>query len=214
MAVLTLSFFALHLAPGDPATVLLDGRVPVAQQEQLRRSLGLDRPLAEQYLHWIGAIAFRADLGVSFEFNRPVARVLADHLAPTLLLVGAALLIQFGAGIGLGVLAARHEGSRLDGLIRWLSLALYSTPHFWLALMALLLMSYKARWFPAGHMASVEAGTWSQPRQWLDLAHHLALPALVLGSSLAGGVARFVRKLVPRDPGRAVPAKLAGRRSS
>lgn len=192
-AVTTLSFFALQLAPGDPSTVMVDPRLPVAQQEQLRHSLGLDRPLGERYGLWLKAILLRADLGDSFQFNRPVARVLADHLPPTLLLVGCALLIQFGAGVGLGVLAARHENSRLDRIVRWFSIALYSTPHFWLGLMALLLFSYKARWFPAGHMASVEASGWTPPRQWLDLLHHLALPALVLGSSLAGGVARFVR---------------------
>lgn len=193
VAVMTLSFFALHLAPGDPSTVYLDARMSTAQQEQLRRSLGLDRPLLEQYFRWVGAIVLRADLGNSFDYNRPVTRVLIDHLPPTLLLVAASLLVQFGAGIGLGVLAARREGSRVDGLVRWLSLALYSTPHFWLALMALLVLSYKVGWFPAGHMASVDAAEWSAPRRWLDLLHHLTLPALGLGLAMAGGVARFVR---------------------
>ncbi|MFQ5527265.1 MAG: ABC transporter permease [Thermoanaerobaculia bacterium] len=193
VAVMTINFFALHLAPGDPTTVYLDARMSPAQQDQLRRSLGLDRPLLEQYLRWVGAIVLRGDLGDSFGHNRPVAWVLADHLPPTLLLLTTALLVQFVAGIGLGVLAARREGSWVDALVRWLSLALYSTPHFWLALMALLALSYNLGWFPAGHMISVDAADWSQPRQWLDRLHHLALPALALGLALAGGVARFVR---------------------
>jgi peptide/nickel transport system permease protein len=193
--VLTLAFFTLHLSPGDPTARLVDPRMSKAQQEQLRHTFGLDRPLAEQYARWLGAVAGRGDLGFSFVHNQPVARVLARHLPPTLLLAAVALLIQFAAGIALGVVAARRVGSPTDRLVRWLSLLLYSAPQFWLGLMALLLFSYRLGWFPASGMASVEALDWSawSPRRWLDTAHHLALPAGVLGLAMAGGVARFVR---------------------
>ena len=194
--VLTLAFFALHLAPGDPTARFLNPNMSQAQQDQLRHTLGLDRPLPEQYLRWLGSIVLRRDLGVSFVHNRPVSRVLAEHLPPTLLLAAAALLIQFGAGIALGALAARREGSRIDRTVRWSSLVLYSTPHFWLGLMALLLLSYRAGWFPASGMSSVAAldwGPWWSPHRLLDTAHHLALPAAILGLAMAGGVARFVR---------------------
>ncbi len=195
VAVMTLSFFVLRLAPGDPSNVYIDARMSAAQQDQLRRSLGLDRPLLEQYSRWVAAAA-RLDLGDSFVHNRPVTRVLADHLGPTLLLAAVSLLIQFGAGIGFGVLAARREGTRTDRLVRWVSLGLYSTPHFWLGLMALMLLSYRTGWFPGGHMASVGAEEWSAPRQFLDLLHHLTLPALALGLAMAGGVTRYVRNSV------------------
>ena len=194
--VLTLTFFAVHLAPGDPTTRFLHPRMSRVQQDQLRRTLGLDRPLPEQYFRWLGSIVLRGDLGFSFVHNRPVSRVLAEHLPPTLLLVSAALLIQFGAGIALGALAARHEGSWTDRTVRWLSLVLYSAPHFWLGLMALLLLSYRTGWFPASGMSSVDAldwGRWWSPRRLLDTAHHLALPASILGLAMAGGVTRFVR---------------------
>ncbi len=194
--VLTLAFFALHLAPGDPTTRFLNPRMSQAQQDQLRHTLGLDRPLPEQYVRWLGSILLHGDLGFSFVHNRPVSRVLAEHLPPTLLLTAAALWIQFGAGIALGVLAARREGSWRDRTVRWLSLVLYSAPHFWLGLMALLLLSYRTGWFPASGMSSVDAldwGRWWSPRRLLDTAHHLALPASILGLAMAGGVARFVR---------------------
>lgn len=194
--VLTLAFFAVHLAPGDPTARYLDSRMSQAQQDQLRQALGLDRPLPEQYLRWLGSIVLRGDLGFSFSHNRPVTRVLAEHLPPTLLLAITALLMQFGAGIVLGALAARREGSRADRTVRWLSLVLYSTPHFWLGLMALLLLSYRAGWFPASGMSSVDAldwGGWWSLRRLLDTAHHLVLPASALGLAMAGGVARFVR---------------------
>lgn len=194
--VLTLAFFAVHLAPGDPTTRYLDARMSQAQQDQLRQAFGLDRPLPEQYVRWLGSVVLRADLGFSFTHNRPVTRVLADHLAPTAVLAIAALLIQFGVGILLGALAARRQGSLTDRVVRWLSLILYSTPHFWLGLMALLLLSYRAGWFPASGISSIEAldwGAWSSPRRLLDTAHHLVLPASVLGLAMAGGVTRFVR---------------------
>lgn len=193
--VLTLTFLAVHLAPGDPTTRFLDPRMSEAQQERLRHSLGLDRPLVEQYLHWVKAVV-SGDLGFSFVHNQPVERVLVRHLPATMVLAAAAMLIQFAVGIGLGVAAARRENGLVDRTVRCLSLLLHSAPQFWLALMALLLFSYRLGWFPASGMSSVDAldwdGGWSL-RRGIDAAHHLALPAAVLGLSLAGGVARFAR---------------------
>lgn len=190
---LTASFFALQLAPGDPTNIYVHPKMSAEQQSQIRQSMGLDRPLFARYGHWLKAIVLHQDLGFSFKFNRPVTQVLFEHLPPTLLLASAAILIQFAVGIGLGVAAARRKGLLLDHAIRALSMLLYSIPQFWLGLMALLVLSYGAGWFPGGHMASVAASEMSRPTRLLDLLHHLALPALVLGLASASGTARFVR---------------------
>ena len=192
LLVLSLLFGLLQLAPGDPAERLLDPRIGSQQRQALRAVYGLDRPPFEQYLRWLAAM-LRGDLGVSFRQGRPVAEVLGDHLGPTLLLATAALLVQNVAGILLGVAAARRAGRRTDHLIRAGSVLLYSLPTFWLALTALAILSYRLGLFPPGHMQSVGADDLSPVARLLDLLHHLALPALVLGLAAGGATGRFVR---------------------
>ncbi len=192
LLVLSLLFALLQLAPGDPADRLLDPRIGSQQRQALRLAYGLDRPPHEQYLRWLAAM-LRGDLGVSIGQSRPVAEVLGDHLGPTLLLAAAALLVQNVTGLLLGVAAARRAGRRTDHLIRTGSALLYSLPTFWLALIALAVFSYHLGLFPPGHMRSVGAGELSPAGRLLDLLHHLALPALVLGLAAGGATARFVR---------------------
>ena len=192
LLVLSLLFALLQLAPGDAAERLLDPRIGGQQRQALRAAYGLDRPPHEQYLRWLTAV-LRGDLGISFRQNRPVTEVLAAHLGPTLLLAAAALAVQNVAGLLLGVVAARRAGRRVDHLIRAGSVLLYSLPTFWLGLMALAVASYGLGLFPSGHMQSVGAAELSPAARLLDLLHHLALPALVLGLAAGGATARFVR---------------------
>jgi peptide/nickel transport system permease protein len=190
--VLTVTFFLVHLAPGDPASLFDNGHMTAAQHAHLLHLYGLDRPLPVQYFDWLGA-ALRGDWGISFEAQRPVAELVGAALGPTLLLAGTALILQYGLGLLLGVAAARRQGSAADHLIRLLSLLLYSQPVFWLALMAVLLFSLKFPILPASHMRSVGADEMGTAARFVDLVHHLALPALVMGLHSASGVARFVR---------------------
>lgn len=190
--VLSATFFVLHLAPGDPTAMLRHPRVPAAQRLELQALWGLDQPLPVQYLRWIGNV-LRGDWGTSFRHHRPATEVILQALPGTLILGGAALLIQLFAGISLGVLAAKRAGSRLDHALRVASLTLYALPTFWLALMALLLFTYQWPVFPSSHLQSVSAPTLGFAARFLDRLHHLALPALVLGLSSAGGWVRYVR---------------------
>lgn len=192
--VVSLTFFLLHAAPGSPADSLLD-RSSAGHAEakaRLERALGLDRPILEQYADWLGGAA-RGDLGSSFATGRPVARVLAEALPNTLLLGLAALLVDYALSLPLGVWAARRRGRAADQVLRVASLALYSIPVFWLGLMALLLLAFRWPLFPAGHMLSAGAEALPAGERLLDLLHHLALPALVLGLATAGGTLRYVR---------------------
>lgn len=185
------TFFLLHLAPGDPALLSDDPRLTPEQREHLRRLWGLDRPLLVQLGDWFAAV-IRGDWGTSFLYRRPVLSVIAEALPATLLLGGAALLLQWLIGLPLGILVARRPGGRLDALVRVGSLGVYAIPTFWLALMALMVFAYRLPLFPASHMhdAAAPAGSLAAA---LDLLHHLALPSLVLAVSAAGAVVRFVR---------------------
>lgn len=191
--VVSAVFFLVHAAPGDPADLLTEERLPRAQRERLRALWGLDRPLSEQYASWLEAVALRGDWGVSLVHHRPVAAVLAEALPGTLLLAGAAFAVDAIVGLALGVAAARRRGRAADHLIRWGSLLVFSLPTFWLGLMAILLFSHFWPVLPAGHLRSVGAEALPAPARLLDLARHLLLPSLVLGLWLAGATARFVR---------------------
>lgn len=189
--VLTGVFFLLHLLPGDPGTVFEDPRVPREQRERLRAVYGLDRPLLVQYGSWLGGVA-SGEWGYSFSQQRPVSEILRDTVPATLLLSSSALGIELVLGLALGLLAAAKARTALDGTIRVVSLALWATPAFWLAL--LLFLAFAIAWpvFPPGGLRGVEAGAGFFARAG-DLAAHLFLPALALGLPAAAATARFVR---------------------
>ena len=191
--VLTVTFVLLHLAPGDPTSLLQDSRIPPTQRERLRHVYGLDRPFHEQYLTWLRAVALEGDWGISLVQQRPVTTMIAEALPNTLLLASAALAIDYTLGFLLGVAAARRPGGLGDHLIRFFSLLLFSLPLFWLGLMSILLFSYVWPLLPASHLHSVGAEQMGPAARLLDLLRHLILPAAVLGVASAGGTARFVR---------------------
>jgi peptide/nickel transport system permease protein len=211
LLVLTATFVLLHLAPGDPLAVVDGLPIPKAEREHLIRAYGLDRPLAEQYVRWLGAVVLHGDWGLSYSQQRPVSTVIGEALPATLLLAGAALLVEYGLGVSLGVAAARRSGSAVDRAIRAGSLLLYSQPPFWLGILAILLFAYRLRWLPASHMHSIGAGGLGAAARLADLGRHLVLPALTIGLGTAGGAARFVRAslldVLGRDHIRAARAK-------
>ena len=191
--VLTLTFFLIHLAPGDPTRLFSDPRFPRAYRQHLIKAYGLDQPLLVQYGRWLAAVALHGDWGTSFAYQRPVLKVVAEALPRTLALGAAALVVEYTAARGLGLAAARRNGSRTDHLIRIGSLAVYAIPTFWLGLMAILVFGYLWPVLPPGEAHSVGAEDLSRAGQLLDFGRHLLLPALVLGLSAAGGTARIVR---------------------
>ncbi|HEY2738829.1 MAG TPA: ABC transporter permease [Thermoanaerobaculia bacterium] len=207
--VLTLTFFLIHLAPGDPIHLVEDQRLTQEQRERLERVYHLDRPVLEQYVAWLGAVVLHGDWGISFSQQRPVSRVIADFLPRTCLLAGAALLVEYGVALGLGIAAARRRGAT-DHLVRIVSLLLHAQPLFWFGLMSILLFSYVWPILPAGGFPS-NADAAGPLARFFDLLRHLALPALVLGLYQAGSTLRFVRgsllEVMSRDFIRAARAK-------
>ncbi|MEM8929579.1 MAG: ABC transporter permease [Acidobacteriota bacterium] len=190
--VLTATFFLVHLAPGEPAQLYENPRMSPEARETMRASLGLDRPLLEQYVRWLGAMV-RGDWGTSFDQRRPAFDVAIERLPATCLLVFAAVVLEHGVGILLGVASARRPDSIGDRVIGWSSLVAHSLPAFLVALVAIELFAVRMPIFPTQHMASDGAADLPALARLADLLHHLALPAITLAAVRFGAVVRFVR---------------------
>jgi peptide/nickel transport system permease protein len=194
------AFLLLHLAPGDPIAATLDTpTVPESVRAHWRAEYGLDRPVAEQYVRWLGAAA-RGDLGWSFSQRRPVRDALADALPNTLLLVGCAIVLGFGIGIGIGVLQAalRVRATRraraADRAIGAVTVLLFSLPEFWLALALLVLLAFVFPLLPSSGTTDPVLYEYLSPlERLLDRARHLVLPATTLALGTLAVVARHQR---------------------
>ncbi len=180
LGVCTLVFLLLHLVPGDPVDAMLGESARPADRAELRRALGLDRPLMTQYAAYLSGLA-RLDLGRSFQDQRPVTEVLAERLPATLELAGAALLLALILAIPLGVLAARFRGRPVDSAAMGFSLIGISIPNFWLGPLLILVFSLQLGWTPVSGR---------------DGPLSLVLPAITLGTALAAILARMVRASV------------------
>lgn len=201
--VLSLTFFLVRAAPGDPAALLVPPTATAADAARLRASLGLDAPLAVQYARWAGAV-LRGDLGESYSLHRPVTRVLADALPVTLFLGLTSLALTFVIGVAVGTLQAARRGRPSDAALTVATTAVYAAPSYWLALaLVALFTSGAARWgFPAAlrlpafgvrDPAAVGVGGAAAVT---DLLRHAVLPVLVLTAVGAAGIARYARSSV------------------
>ncbi len=189
--VLTLMFFLLRLAPGDPARLLVGPAATEAQVAAQRRSLGLDRPVAAQYAAWLGRFA-RGDWGTSIATGRPVAATLAQAWPATVRLVGVSLVLSYLIGIAVGVLQATH-GGRLDTALSVATVTLFALPGYWLGLMLVMVFTYQARMLPAFGAAGFDSDFLTGWDRLADRLRHLALPLATLTLIGIGGTARFVR---------------------
>jgi peptide/nickel transport system permease protein len=198
LGILTLIFFLMHLAPGDPTTRYFDPNISPEVIAQMRANLGLDQPLPIQYLRWMGAFV-RGDFGYSFGQMRPIADILPEVMWNTLQLTLVSLVIIFVLGMLIGIYQAVRQYSAGDNVLTFLALFFYSMPGFWFALMLILIFALKASqgdwWiqFPASQMTSLNYGTMSPGAQIGDRIMHLILPSIALGVGSAAGVARYMR---------------------
>ncbi len=192
-AVVTLTFVVIHLAPGTPFLPGPERALDPAVLDGLRRQFGLDRSIPVQYGKFLAALA-HGNLGVSFALRRPVADALADAVPNTLILSGAALLIDFLLGLALGTYQAVRARRFTDAALGNAALFFNSVPTFWLALLLLLVFGEWLRWLPVGGVTDpvlYPALSWGG--QLADRAWHLVLPALTLGLVGAAGTARYHR---------------------
>ena len=194
LAVLAVNFTLIHAAPGDPAQVIAGemGGADEATMVAIRKTYGLDKPLLQQFATYIGK-SVQGDLGVSYTFNRPVAELILGRLGPTILLVLTALLSAIVLGTLLGVWASRRPDSIGSGAITIFSLIGYSMPVFWTGILLVILFGKIWPIMPIAGMQDVRmigVGGWAH---WLDVAHHLVLPAATLGIIYLAQYSRLAR---------------------
>lgn len=178
LMVITINFALVRMAPGDPAVILAGKDGPKERVELIRRQLGLDRPVIEQYLIYLRGVA-QGDLGTSYSFKQPVRAIILDRLPATLLLTGTAFLFSSLIGIGLGIWSARANNTWLDRAIGGIALTLYSVPVFWLGLLLLLVFGVHLHLLPTQGMRTVTKALTGW-RAFVDVARHLVLPGITL----------------------------------
>jgi peptide/nickel transport system permease protein len=193
LAIATLNFLLLQLAPGDAADIIAgqSGHATPEMVAALRAELGLDQPMWKQYLIYMGKLAV-LDLGYSFQYRLPVAGLILERLPATLLLMVPALLLAVGLGVVLGVVAARRRGGFVDAAVSVGALVVYATPVFWLGLMLIVLFSIQLGWLPSGGMSDVRAAK-SGMAHALDVARHLVLPVATMALFYVAIYTRLMR---------------------
>ena len=181
LAVIVMCFSLVHLAPGDAALVIAgeSGAGDPELIEQIREDLGLDDPYLVQLSRYVGDVA-SGDFGTSYRFNEPVTSLIGDRIWPTILLVTTALLFAIVIGVLVGVFTARRPESPVSHGVTVFSLVGYSMPVFWTGYLLIIAFASNVRWFPVAGMRDVRLEG-NRFEEWLDIAHHLVLPALTLG---------------------------------
>lgn len=179
-----LLFSAIHLIPGDPASIMLGSRATPELRARLNHELGLDQPVPMQLASFLGRVV-RGDLGTDLWSQRPVGTMVAESLPYTLALIGAGLGWSALVGIPLGCFSAIRRNTWADRVTGILSVGTISIPSFVVAIYALLLFAIELDWFPvigAGEQGNLADQLW-----------HLVLPGFAVGLGWVGYLARLVR---------------------
>jgi peptide/nickel transport system permease protein len=199
LGILTLIFFVLHMAPGDPVLKFANPNVSPEVLEQMRRNFGLDQPLHVQYGKWLWSFV-RGDFGYSFGQMRPINEILPGILWNTMQLTLISLVVIFVVGMLIGIVQAVRQYSIADNVLTFVALFFYSMPSFWFALMLILIFASAPMgtegWmphFPASGMTSIDYEYLTLGEKIKDRLMHLVLPAVALGIGSAAGVARYMR---------------------
>jgi peptide/nickel transport system permease protein len=195
LVVATIAFVLIHVAPGDPASVIAGPDATADDVARIQRQLGLDAPMAVQLLRWYGRLA-QGDLGQSIFLRRPVLEAIVDRAEPTILLTLYATVVAVVLGVPAGVLAARHHDRAADQTLMAAALVGISIPNFLLGLLLILLFSVQLGWFPVAGYSPLEYGV-------LGTLRSLTLPAVALGvvqSALIARIARSAMLDVLREP--------------
>ncbi|MGQ0569484.1 MAG: ABC transporter permease [Armatimonadota bacterium] len=183
--VSVIAFVVTRLAPGDPAGAMLGLDAREEDIEALRKQLGLDRPLVEQFLRWAW-LALRGNLGDSIFIHKPVTQAIADRIEPTLLLMTLAEIVALAVGIPAGVISAVRRGSLADQGFTFLTLFAVSVPEFWLGLNLILLFAVELHWLPSSGYLSLAEGH-------VGTLRYLLMPAVSLGLIHSALIARMTR---------------------
>ena len=177
LLVVSLFIFLLVRLTGDPKQVLLPIEATIEQYEQLERELGLDDPLPQQYIRWVGKM-LTGDFGTSSSRQLPVSQLLRERFPNTMLLAGAGFFLAIAIGLPLGVLSAAYRGRATDVSARVFAILGQSMPSFWLGIMLLMLFPVRLGVLPAGGNSG-----------WTSII----LPAITLGWFSTASLLRLTR---------------------
>lgn len=185
LIVATVGFVLIHLAPGDPAAVMLGPDATPQEVEALRHILGLDQPLILQLARWYARV-LQGDLGYSIFLHRPVIQAITERLEPTVLLTTMSLAVGVAMGVPAGIIAAVRRNSWVDQATMGLALCGLTVPSFWLGLNLILVFSLYLGLFPVAGYTPFKESVPAALRS-------LVLPALTLGFTGSALIARMTR---------------------
>jgi peptide/nickel transport system permease protein len=178
-------FLLLHLSPGDPAAIIVGDNATQAQIDAVRKQLGLDDPLAVQFVRWLGGV-LRGDLGISIFSHEPVNKLVLQRIEPTVSLAITTLLLAVVIAISFGVLAAWKVGTWVDRLVMVLSVLSFSVPVFVVGYLLIYVFSIQLGWLPVQGYSPIADG-------FLLWLRHLVLPSIALGLAYVALIARITR---------------------
>jgi peptide/nickel transport system permease protein len=167
VGITLVTFLLVHMVPGDPARVIAGDRAKPETLEAIRQSLGLDKPLWQQFVIYAGNLV-SGDIGMSLRYKRPVAELIGQYLWPTLFLTGYVICLAVPPSVALAIASARRPGSVTDQVIRLIGVDGMAIPVFWLGIMMSRFFGVSLGWFPVSGYG----------RNFVGHLHHLFLPAL------------------------------------
>lgn len=177
LCISAITFFVLNIVPGDPVRIMMGEMADENVVEQVRHSMGLDRPVGVQYLTWIGNM-LHGDFGTSYAQRRPVIVLLSSAVGVTATLATFAYLIALAVGLIFGVVAAVNHGKAADRILMSLAILGISAPAFWVAIILQIIFALNLKWFPLSGTKSANA---------------FVLPVLALSFRYAASIARVTR---------------------
>ena len=210
LGLLAITFFIGRVIPIDPVLSVVGDRATQAQYDAAKIAMGLDRPLWEQFISYVGSV-FTGDLGRSVSTGRPVIEDLSRFFPATFEMATLGILIGVALGVPLGVTAAARQGSWLDQAIRVVGLLGYSVPAFWLGLVGLALFYARLRWVggpgrldifydglvqPVTGMILIDSLLRGEIDIFWNAVSHIILPAAVLGFFSLAYIARMTRSFM------------------
>ena len=178
-------FLLLHLSPGDPAAIIVGDNATPAQIDAVRKQLGLDDPLAVQFVRWLSGV-LRGDLGISIFSHEPVNKLIGQRIEPTVSLAATTILLAVAIAVSFGVLAAWKAGTWIDRLVMVLSVVGFSVPVFVVGYLLIYLFSIKLGWLPVQGYSPLADG-------FVPWIRHLILPSIALGLAYVALIARITR---------------------
>jgi peptide/nickel transport system permease protein len=185
LVVATVSFVLIHLAPGDPASIIAGPDASADDVQRIQKQLGLDAPLPVQLVRWYGRLV-QGDLGQSIFLRKPVTEAILDRVEPTVLLTLFAIVIAIVIGVPAGVISARYHNTAADQALMVVALLGVSIPNFLLGLLFILFFSVWLGWFPVAGYSPLEYG-------WAKTLRSLVLPGFALGLVQSALIARIAR---------------------